>query len=163
MNNKEIKKLIDSGTLKYHEPGRMTHREFLQFLGTDLCRKIYDDVWHEKLTKDIMTEQPLLAIIDDCRFINEVEAIHSISGKVIYLTRNPYEDNHSSEAELKKYNNFDKVINNDNLSIHETNVKIMETFEEWGWLGEEIPRSQLQSEPQQKDHHLVGGIHQIKG
>lgn len=163
LENKQIKNLLDSGILKYHKPGRMTHREFLQFVGTDVFRKIYDDVWHERLTKDIMVEQPLLAIIDDCRFVNEVEAIHGVSGKVIYLTRSLYEDNHSSEAELKKYNNFDKVIDNTNLSIHETNIKIMETFEEWGWLGEEIPQSQFQPKPQQQGHHLVGGIHQIKG
>ena len=163
LKSKEIKQLIKDGIIKYHEPGRMTHREFLQFFGTDICRKVYDDIWHERLTKDIAVEQPLLAIVDDCRFSNEVEAIHSVSGKVIYLTRNPYSDDHSSEAELKNYNNFDKVIDNANLSIHETNIKIIEAFDEWGWLGEEIPKEKFQPTPQKQEHNLVGGIHTIKG
>ena len=163
LKNKDIKKLLDSGTLKYHEPGRMTHREFLQFVGTDVFRKIYDDVWHEKLTRDISIEQPLLAIIDDCRFPNEVEAIQRASGKVIYLTRSLYEDNHSSESQLKNYSNFDKVIDNNNLTIHETNIKIMQTFEEWGWLGEEIAPDKLQHKSPQQEPEIVGGIHKIKG
>ena len=50
---KEIKSLIDKGVLKYHKPGRVTAREFLQFFGTDICRKIYEDVWRSRLIKDI--------------------------------------------------------------------------------------------------------------
>ena len=33
---KAIKSLISKGTLKYHKPGRMSAREFLQFFGTDV-------------------------------------------------------------------------------------------------------------------------------
>ena len=74
-NQKSIKSLISKGTLKYHKPGRMAAREFLQFFGTDVCREIYEDVWQSRLIKDIIAEEPLVAVIDDCRFPNEVQAV----------------------------------------------------------------------------------------
>ena len=159
LNKKDIKLLIESGVLQYHESGYMSHREFLQYLGTDVCRKIYSDIWYSRLINDIAYEQPLVAIVDDCRFINEAESIKNASGKVIYLTRNPYDDNHISESQLENYEGFDLVIDNQNLSIHETNVKIMEALNSWGWLGQEIMR---QPKTPQNQPQIVGGIHRIK-
>lgn len=158
--NKEIKELIDNGVLYYHEPGKITHREFLQFFGTDICRKIYEDIWQRKLINDISAEQPLIAVVDDCRFVNEVEAIKNAGGKVIYLTRRPYEDSHISESQLNDYKNFDCVIDNNSLSIHETNIKIIETLDSWGWLGK-VVTPQPVAPSQTKE--IVGGIHKIKG
>ena len=157
LKNKEIEKLIANGTLHYHKAGKMTHREFLQFFGTDICRKIYEDIWHSRLIGDINNEQPLVAIIDDCRFINEVKAIQSAGGKVIYLSRNLYEDSHSSEIELKQCDHFDAVVDNQDLSIHETNVKIIDILDSWGWLGKEIVPTYNKPMPEK-----VGGIHKIK-
>jgi hypothetical protein len=160
INKKEIKELINKGILKYHEPGKITYREFLQYFGTDICRRIYEDIWHSRLVNDIMFEQPLVAVVDDCRFVNEVESIKKISGKVIYLTRNPYDDNHVSESELNEYDGFDLVIDNEELSIHETNVKIIEALNSWGWLGKEIvPQT---PPPQQNQPQILGGIKKIK-
>ena len=158
--DRHTKKLIEEGVVKYHTPGKMTHREFLQFFGTDVCRKIYDEIWFTKLLKDVSTEEPLIAIVDDCRFINEVEAIRGAGGKVIYLTRTPHKDSHSSESELDGYNDFDLVVDNQSLSIHETNLAIIEALNSWGWLESEVVKNDNQ-ENQQKD--LVGGIHKIKG
>ena len=152
------KKLIADGVVKYHKPGKMTHREFLQFFGTDVCRKIYDEIWFTKLLNDVHAEQPLIAIVDDCRFINEVESIQKTGGKVIYLSRSPYQDSHSSESELDNYDDFDTVIDNSDLTIHETNVKIISALDDWGWLGKSVqPKPQTAS-----DVELVGGIHKIK-
>lgn len=126
------------GVLLYHTPGPMTAREFLQFFGTEICRKIYSHVWTERTTKNIQQEQSLLAIVDDCRFKNEANAIKSIGGKVIRLTRNIYQDDHDSEKDLDDYSDFDAVIDNKNMTIHETNIEMIKILEEWGWLGEEI-------------------------
>lgn len=156
--NKATKKLISDGVLKYHAPGKMTHREFLQFFGTDVCRKIYDEIWFTKLLNDVDTERPLIAIVDDCRFINEVESIQKTGGKVIYLRRSPHEDSHSSESELDGYRGFDAVIDNSNLSIHETNIQIISALDDWGWLEKSV-----QQKPQKNNSaELVGGIHKIK-
>jgi len=161
LKKKDIRFLIDDGKLTYHKPGKMTAREFLQFLGTDVCRKIYDDVWQSRLIKDIEREQPLVAAVDDCRFPNEVDAIQSAGGKVINLTRNVYQDNHLSECSLVDYEGFDAVIDNQNLSIHETNIEIIKLLTEWGWLGAEIKpqKSNNDTTPQPE---LVGGIHKFR-
>ena len=164
-SQKDIKKLIDKGVLKYHKPGRVTAREFLQFFGTDICRKIYEDVWRARLIKDIEFEEPLIAVVDDCRFPNEAEAIQDSGGKVIRLTRSPYEDSHLSECALSSYNDFDAVVDNSNLSIHETNVEIIKLLNEWGWLAAEIkpePEPEPEPEPPMPEPQLVGGIHKFK-
>jgi hypothetical protein len=125
--------------LKYHKPGPMTAREFMQFLGTDVMRKMYDNVWCGALIKTVKHQSPLLAVVDDVRFENEVKAIQDAGGKVIRLTRSENSDDHPSETGLDNYNNFDGVIENENLEIQETNKEIISLLGEWGWLGEEIP------------------------
>lgn len=159
---KDVKQLIKDGVLIYHKSGLMTYREFLQFFGTDICRKIYEDIWHVKLIEDISRENPLLAVIDDCRFPDEVESIQSSGGKVINLTRTKFKDNHASESSLDGFDGFDCVIDNQNLSIHETNVKIIEVLDKWGWLGKNIQPDKLTPTPSEPKPELVGGLHTIK-
>lgn len=137
--------------------GKMTSREFMQYFGTNICRNIYQNIWTDALIKNIKNEEPLLAVIDDCRFENEVDAIHSIGGKVIRLTRNLYDDDHDSEKALDAYQGFDKIIDNQNLSIHETNIEIIKTLEEWGWLKEQLNNNE---ETKSKSK---SGIQKIKG
>ena len=159
---KDIKKLIQDGVLMYHKSGLMTHREFLQFFGTDICRKIYENIWHSKLIEDIGRENPLLAVVDDCRFPDEIETIQNSGGKVINLTRSKFKDSHSSESSLDEFDGFDHVINNQNLSIHETNMKIIEVLDEWGWLGKDIQPDKITPTSLEPKPELVGGIHTIK-
>ena len=168
-----VKELIAGGQLKHHKSGRMTAREFLQFFGTDVCRNIFQDIWQERLINSIASEGPLVAIIDDCRFPNEVEGIQNAGGKVVHLTRSPHKDGHASETAIDGCKNFDAVIDNAKLSIHETNVEIIRLLGEWGWLGESVKPPELNPkppEPEQSTHplqssdepELVGGIHTIK-
>ena len=149
---------------------KMTAREFLQYFGTDVCRKMYKDIWVDRCIADIYFENPLLAIIDDCRFPNEADAIQKAGGKVIRLTRSPFADNHSSESALDDWDNFDIVIDNKKMTVHETCKKIIKTLDEWGWLGKEIKpdrsynekfAKQVKEEPE-PIKELVGGIHTIK-
>lgn len=152
-----VKRLIDDGTLVYHEPGKMTHREFLQWFGTKICRKIYDDIWLENALQRIAAEQPLIAVIDDCRFVNEVNAVQKAGGKVIYLTRCLYDDTDISEKEIRRHNNFDYVIDNAEKNIHETNVEIMQALESWGWLGDEVIPNPPQAENNSGIHTFTKG------
>lgn len=100
---------------------KLTAREVMQFVGTDLFRKMKYDVWSSATINKIKQEQPALAIIADCRFPNEVDAVKNAGGIVIKLTRNPYNSDHASEVALDEINystsNFDLVIYNDSLSI----------------------------------------------
>jgi len=151
-----VKQLISDGVLQFHKPGKMTAREFLQFLGTDVCRKIYPEIWCARIMNDIAREGPLLAVIDDCRFPNEVDAVRQAGGKVIYLDRQPQTDHHSSECALDEYEEFDAIISNSTLDIHETNVAIIKQLDEWGWLSKEI------ATPKGPEPEIVGGIHKFK-
>ena len=100
----------------------MTAREFLQYLGTDVMRKIKDTIWVDYTIKTILKEKSEIALIPDVRFPNEVEAIHKAGGIVLRLTRNPYASDHRCETALSReeydWNNFDYVIDNNNSDIN---------------------------------------------
>jgi hypothetical protein len=129
---------VYTGKRKKQKKGPMTAREFMQFFGTEVMRKIYDDVWCESLIKSIKAQSSLLAVVDDLRFENEAACIQDNGGKIIRFTRNPHDDNHESEIALDDFDNFDGVIDNQNMSINETNQEIIKLLEQWGWLGDEI-------------------------
>jgi hypothetical protein len=111
------------------EGNKLTAREVMQFVGTDLFRKMKNDVWAGATLQKIEREKPDLAVIADCRFPNEVEAVKAANGLVIKLTRNLYHSNHTSELALDETNydpnNFDLVVHNDNLTIAEQNSVIV--------------------------------------
>lgn len=119
-----------------YKAGPMTAREFMQFFGTDVMRKIWEPIWIKRTLKDIEEERPLLAVIDDCRFKNEILAIQEVGGKVIGQTRDPHGDSHSSEKEIKdNLDLLDSVIDNQNMEIHDVCKQIIDTLGKWGWLG----------------------------
>ena len=111
--------LLDFG-LTVHESGSMTAREFMQFLGTEVMRKIYEPIWVKNCFDRIEEDSPEIAIIGDCRFINEIQAVQKAGGKVIRLTRSLYESTHQSEIDADSYEGFDGVIDNQNMSIEES-------------------------------------------
>lgn len=120
--------------------GEMTGREFMQYFGTEICRKIYPDIWTDRLIKDIDAEDPNLAVISDARFENEILAVQKAGGKVIRLTRSVAgEDSHSSELALDNYGGFDAVLDNQNLSIEESCHKLLEILDGWGWFNGQKP------------------------
>jgi hypothetical protein len=117
--------------------GAMTVRDFLQYFGTEICRKIHQPIWTNRCIEDIKLEEPLIAIIDDCRFENEIKAVQAAGGKVIGLTRQPYEDSHASERVIEDNAELlDGIIDNQNMSIEEMCKEVMANIENWGWLAE---------------------------
>ena len=118
-----------------NDSGFMTAREFLQYFGTDICRRIKPDIWTGSCLERILSSGTEFAIVPDVRFPNEVEAIQKAGGKVIRLTRKPFEDAHSSETSLDaKEEIFDHVLDNSEKDLHETNLALMEVLKDWGWL-----------------------------
>jgi hypothetical protein len=103
----------------------MTAREVMQYVGTDIFRKLQKNVWADATINKIIQEKYNLALIADCRFPNEVKAIKDAGGIVIKLTRNIYNSDHASEIALDhdKYDhsNFDFVIDNKHIGIGEQN------------------------------------------
>lgn len=119
--------------LTYHAEGPMTAREFMQYLGTEVMRKIYGPVWIENCLRRIETDQPPIAVITDCRFVNEVEAIHEVGGKVVRLTRKAFEDSHASEKDTDGYEGFDAVVDNQEMSIDQSAEHFLEILVEFGY------------------------------
>ncbi len=118
-----------------HTPGPMTAREVMQYVGTDIFRKMYDKVWVNSLIKRIEHENSHLAIVTDVRFINEVEGIQEAGGKVVRLLRDPSDgkDQHYSETALDDYplEKFDAYIDNKEMDIEEQCVATRLTCAKW--------------------------------
>ena len=113
-------------TLEPKKTGPMTGRDVMQYVGTEIFRKMYGNVWSESTMRAIKNYSSAVSVITDCRFPNEVEAVHKYGGKVIRLTRNPFpEESHDSETALDQDNydweKFDLIIDNENMSINEQN------------------------------------------
>lgn len=103
----------------------MTAREVMQYVGTDVFRKIQKNVWADATITKILQDKYKLALIADCRFPNEVEVVKQAGGMVIKLTRNLYHSDHDSEKALDydryDHSRFDLVLDNTNLSIRDQN------------------------------------------
>lgn len=137
------------GFLYYHPPGQMSGRQVMQFAGTEIFRKMNPDIWANACMNQIENEDTMFyAVITDCRFPNEVDAVHRAGGKVIRLTRNMKDtDVHESERALDPdrydWSNFDAVIDNENMTIAEQHATLLATLGNWGWLEmgkEDIPQ-----------------------
>lgn len=133
-----LEQYTDIGLVVIDRYGPMTAREFMQFFGTEIMRKIYSPVWTERTIKNIKTENPQIAIVSDCRFKNEAEALKKEKAKLIYLTRSTSSDKHTSENGFEDFNNFDAVIDNQNMTIEESQQELMKIIDSWGWLGDQI-------------------------
>jgi hypothetical protein len=121
---------------KYCVQERRTYRDALQFVGTDLFRKQFNDnTWVDATMADYKgvsapnglggeyTKYPNW-LISDMRFPNEVKAIKDRDGLIIRINRPSVgsTDNHESETALDNFEGFDLVItNNDDLDeIYQT-------------------------------------------
>lgn len=117
---------------------KLTAREVMQFIGTDIFRKMKNDVWAGATINRIKQESPKVAVIADCRFPNEVKSIKDAGGLVVKLTRNPFNSDHSSETALdyKNYDhsNFDLIITNHFMSIDHQNDVIYKYLRKKGLL-----------------------------
>jgi hypothetical protein len=121
--NKETELLWENVPTKEKKTGNITHREFLEYFGTKVVRKIKSDAWVEATMNSIIKENSEIAVIPDVRFPNEVNAIKEAGGKIIRLTRNVHDSKIECETALDEKNFdwslFDNVIDNSNSSIED--------------------------------------------
>lgn len=109
----------------YHEPGFMTGREVMQYVGTDIFRRMLPDCWARATVKKIVEDAPEIAMVCDCRFEDEIKAIQDAGGLVVRLTRNSdSDDTHYSETALNDFDGYDLTIDNKNMTIPEQNEAI---------------------------------------
>lgn len=104
--------------------GKMTIREVLQYIGTDVFRKMYNNIWIDTLMRRIEKDNPSIALVCDARFDNEIKLLQDNGAVVIGLERDIFnsEDCHSSEN--VNLSLCDKVIDNSNLEISELNKEV---------------------------------------
>ena len=79
--------------------GPMTGREILQYFGSDICRKMYENIWFDACIRRIRKDNPELALISDVIFPNEIKGVQNEGGVVFGLPRDIVngKDTHSSE------------------------------------------------------------------
>lgn len=87
-----------------------TYRNFLQYFGTNVMRKYYDNLWVDAT----LQRAPEDIIISDCRFLSEARQIGEYNGIVIKVLRSGTSSNdaHCSETEMEMINQ-DVIIEND--------------------------------------------------
>lgn len=122
----------------YWNQKQLSAREVMQMVGTDMFRTMQKDVWSGATIRKIQRDNPPLALVADCRFPNEVEAIKSVGGLVIKLTRNPYNSDHASEVALDEdkfdHHVFDMVLDNKHMCIQEQNLILLQFLKHKGIL-----------------------------
>lgn len=110
--------------------GLMSHRDFLEYFGTKIIRKIYKDAWINATLNKITNEKSQIAIIPDVRFPNEVKAIKDIGGIVVRLNRDIFNSKSESESALDPHiydwANFDYVIGNYDMTMDDLNQHLKE-------------------------------------
>lgn len=121
--------------------GPMTVREVLEQVGTEIFRRMMGDVWIQHCLRRIRQEGASLAIIADCRFPDEVEAVQRAGGKALRLTRTTREASsnaHASSVGLDDFVGFNGVLPNEHLSIGQTNQTLLTWLWDWGWIRPEV-------------------------
>ena len=117
---------------------KMTAREVMQYVGTDIFRKMQHNVWASATINKIKNDNLDLALIGDCRFPNEVEAVKQANGLVIKLHRNNYHSTHASETALDATNYdqscFDLVVDNTDITLTQKNQIIYDFLHDKGIL-----------------------------
>lgn len=113
---------------------QLTAREVMQILGTDILRTMQHNVWTVATIRKIERDNPDVALIGDCRFPNEVEAVQKVGGIVIKLNRDIYHSDHVSETALDRQTydelNFDAVIQNQFMDLEAKNEVLSRILKE---------------------------------
>lgn len=118
--------------------GKMSAREIMQYVGSEIFREMYPNIWVDVLLRRVKNYGSMLSVITDCRFPNECDAIHEAGGQILRMTRSPFsdQDTHMSETELDQYDNFDMVLFNDTMTVDEQCVQLNKLLIEKGYFQE---------------------------
>ena len=100
----------------------VTVRRILQWWGTEYRRAQDPDYWTKAWARKISQYDPNTThiLIDDVRFINELNSIKEQGGLIVKIERPGFNgaNNHASETALDDYRDWDAVLRNDG-SLHQ--------------------------------------------
>jgi hypothetical protein len=100
-------------------PGQtaVTVRRILQWWGTEYRRAQDHDYWTKAWGRKIeqFDLDDVHVLIDDVRFMNELDAIKQHGGLIVKIERPGFDgaNNHASETSLDEYNDWDRILLND--------------------------------------------------
>lgn len=109
-----------------------TPRLALQMIGTDVMRDhFHQDIWLNSLEYRLMSNPKQKdVVISDCRFRNELEIIHSLGGKVIWVQRGDLPEWYDTAVKAMDGSVIDrKIMQTRYGDVHES---------EWNWAGFEV-------------------------
>ena len=101
------------------KPGQtaVTVRRILQWWGTEYRRAQDPDYWTKAWGREVdaLVQSDRLVLVDDVRFINELNVIRAHGGLIVKIERPGFDgaNNHSSETSLDDYSRWDGRIVND--------------------------------------------------
>ena len=103
----------------------LTPRWVLQYWGTEVCRKAFnDDIWIASLENKLKNTTDNV-VISDCRFPNEIAAIKSAGGTVVWVQR----------GELPKWYSLALAANNGDIGQRTQLENLKIHASEWSWVG----------------------------
>lgn len=108
----------------------MTARQFLQYMGSEVFRNMYKNIWLDSLIRRIEKDNPKLALVSDVRFDNEIKGIQEHGGIVIGLSRDLFNSKDTHISEQIKFDLCDTVIDNTDLDIAEQNKAVYLSLKE---------------------------------
>lgn len=104
--------------------GFMSIREVLQYLGTEVFRQMYDNVWIDTLIRRIHKDNPKIALICDVRFENEIDLLKENGALIIGLNRDLFKSKDKHISENVNLSLCHSIINNQDLDIPELNKQV---------------------------------------
>lgn len=127
--------IINNVGIIIHESGPMTARAVMQYFGTEICRKMYTNIWADACIRQIQKDNLPIALICDMRFPNEFEAIEAANGTTVRLTRQVIKgDLHASETSLDAdkfdWNRFDIILHNETWCVAKQNKELVNALME---------------------------------
>lgn len=86
--------------------GYLTVRQVLQYVGTNVFRRMFPNCWINYTKKYILDKNISIALVTDARFPNEIDSFaedDNFTTYLIRLNRNPLNNGHDSETSLDDY------------------------------------------------------------
>jgi len=123
--SREWRERVDPWWSKRLDMPNLTPRWILQYWGTEVCRKGFnDDIWIASLENKLQNTTDNV-VISDCRFVNEIAAIKNAGGKVVWVKRGPLPMWYDTALLANRGNVIEKKLMLES-GIHAS---------EWSWIG----------------------------
>jgi hypothetical protein len=107
-----------------HGSGKMSVRDIMQYVGSEVFRRMNPNVWTECFFRKLEEDSPDVALVSDVRFADEVDALIKRKALVIGLTRNPFpEDSHQSEK-IVIQDHCKHIIFNNKMDIKNQTIEL---------------------------------------